>query len=75
VSPVFTGWMILAFPIGWTVSRLTAALLFYGLFTPLGLFFRLTGRDVLTRRHRPDRSTYWQPKPVASDVRRYFHQF
>src|SRR5262245_19424406 len=40
VRPIFVGWMVLAFPIGWTISHLLLALLFYGLFTPLGLLFR-----------------------------------
>ena len=39
--------MVLAFPIGWTVSQVMLALMFFGLFTPIGLVFRLIGRDPL----------------------------
>ena len=39
--------MVLAFPIGWTVSQVILAVMFYGLFTPIGLVFRLIGRDPL----------------------------
>ncbi len=46
---VYIGWMILAFPIGWTVSQVMLAVMFFGLFTPIGLVFRLIGRDPLHR--------------------------
>src|SRR5436190_22888222 len=47
VRPVFVGALILTFPIGWAVSHLLLGAVFYGVFAPLGLFFRLIGRDVL----------------------------
>ena len=71
----FVGWMVLAFPIGWTVSQVLLAVLFFGLFTPIGLVFKLFGRDPLERTRRPDRKTYWTPKPAPADLRRYFKQF
>src|SRR5262245_59316011 len=37
VRPVFAAWLVVAFPIGWTVSHLLLAVLYYGLFTPLAL--------------------------------------
>ena len=75
IRPVYVGWMILAFPIGWTVSQAMLAVMFYGLFTPIGLLFRLIGRDPLHRARRGDLETYWSPKPSADDPRRYFKQF
>ncbi len=35
IKPVFIGWMALAYPIGWTVSRIVLGVIFYGLFTPM----------------------------------------
>jgi hypothetical protein len=75
LRPVFVGWMVLAWPVGWVVSRLVLACLFYGLFTPLGLLFRALGRDVLALRRRPGQTTYWAPKPMPADPRRYLRQF
>ena len=72
---IYVGWMVLAFPIGWTVSQIMLALMFFGLFTPLGLVFRLIGRDPLQRARRSDRKSYWQPKPTPTDLKRYFKQF
>ena len=71
---VFTGWLILAFPIGWAVSRIALGLLFFGLITPVAFVFRLAGRDVLHRRRRPGAS-YWVTKARPADVREYFRQF
>jgi len=75
VRPLFVGSMILTFPIGWAVSRILLALLFYGVFTPVGLFFRVTGRDPLRREHQPGKETYWAPKPAPAGVRSYLRQF
>ena len=72
---IYVGWMILAFPIGWTVSQVMLAVMFFGLFTPIGLVFRLVGRDSLHRARSPERSSYWSPKPAPADLRRYFKQF
>jgi hypothetical protein len=75
VRPIFVGWMVLAFPIGWTVSLVLLGLVYYGLFTPIALAFRLTGRDALRLRPRPGDATYWTPRPAVADIRRYFRQF
>jgi hypothetical protein len=74
VRPVFLAWMILAFPVGWVVSNVLLAGLFYGLFTPVGLLWRLTGRDPLRRRGQPDQESYWLPRSAARNVRDYFRQ-
>jgi hypothetical protein len=70
---IYTAWMGAAFPIGWTVSRVILASLFYGVVTPLALMFRMKGRDVLHLR-RPQTRSYWNLKTGASDVNDYFRQ-
>ena len=54
--------MVLAFPIGWTVSQVILLLMFYGLFTPIGLVFRLIGRDPLHRARRRRRRIVLDPQ-------------
>ena len=75
IRPIYVGWMILAFPIGWTVSQVMLALMFYGLFMPIGLLFRLLGRDPLHRARRPGVESYWTPKPAPAGPKSYFRQF
>jgi Saxitoxin biosynthesis operon protein SxtJ len=70
---IFTGWMIAAFPIGWTVSRVVLAAMFYLIFTPVGLVFRLMGRDPLHLRRDGGRS-YWSAKPAPAEHDAYFRQ-
>jgi len=74
VRPVFVGALLLAFPLNWLFSHLLLAIIFYCFFTPLGLLFRLIGRDVLAFRYSPNRDTYWTSKHGAEDVRSYFRQ-
>jgi hypothetical protein len=61
-------------PIGWIVSHLLLGVLFFGLFTPVGLVFKLIGRDALARRYAPERASYWESKPGARDIRSYLRQ-
>ena len=72
---IFVGWMVLGFPIGWTVSQIMLLVMFFGLFTPIGLIFRLKRRDLLQRARPSSRNSYWAPKPTPVDLRRYFKQF
>jgi hypothetical protein len=75
IRPLFVCCMLVSFPIGWLVARLLLAAIFYGVFTPVALLFKLVGRDVLARQPRPDQSTYWEPKPMPSDMAGYLRQF
>jgi hypothetical protein len=75
VRPIFVTWMVLAFPVGWAVSHLLLAALYYGLITPIGLVSRLAGRDALLLRGPLGRDSYWLPKAPPSDVRSYFRPY
>jgi TRAP-type C4-dicarboxylate transport system permease small subunit len=70
---IFVGWMMAAFPIGWTISKLMLILMYFGLLTPLATVLRLAGRDALRRRATQCES-YWVKRPAAADVRSYFRQ-
>jgi len=71
---VYTGWMIAAFPIGWTISRVIVTLLFYVVFAPFALVFRLLGRDAL-RLHRRTPTTYWIEIKGGEPPESYYAQF
>jgi hypothetical protein len=72
---IYVGWMVAAFPVGWTMSQIILLTLFFGLFTPIGLTFRLLGRDTLHRTRRATLNSYWEAKSAPTDLRRYFKQF
>jgi len=63
------------FPIGLVFSFTLLAVFYFVLLAPLGLFFRLTGRDVLGRKFDPPAESYWQQRKPPDSYERYFHQF
>jgi hypothetical protein len=75
LGPLYVGWMVLVFPIGWVVSRTLLAVVYYGVITPLGLLLRVFKRDALRLRYRHGQESYWVSKPGTADVRNYFRQF
>ena len=71
-------WVVLAlatFPIGLALSYVLMGLLFFGMLTPVGLVFRLIGRDALERRFDPQADSYWQRRGPPAPTPRYFRQF
>lgn len=74
IRPVFVTAMAITFPIGLVVSKLLMGLMYFGVFTPVALFFRLIGRDALQRRQDPAQTTYWAVKPAPRNIRSYFRQ-
>ena len=73
--PLFVALAVVTYPIGIVVSHVVLALLFFGILTPVGLFFRLIGRDPLERTFEPERESYWIDLPEVTDNKRYFRQF
>ena len=74
IRPLFSGLMAVATPIGWIVSRVLLATLFYAMFTPVAVLFKLIGRDALALRPHATRDTYWTEKPEPGDLRSYLRQ-
>ena len=74
-KPVFVGWTVAVFPVAWVVSHAVLALMFFGLFTPLALAFRLAGRDALRRRTCPTGDTFWTARTETTDPKLYLRQF
>jgi hypothetical protein len=70
---VYTGCMIVTFPIGVVVSHVMLAVIFYGVFTPVALLFRAIGRDPLNRQPRV-KASYWTAKSRARDPSDYLRQ-
>ena len=72
---IYLGLTLAALPIGFVVSILLMGMFYFLVLTPVGLIFKLMGRDLLNRRFLPDAATYWSPRQNAGDKERYFHQF
>jgi hypothetical protein len=75
LRPLYVALTAIALPIGFVLSHVLLAILFFGVFTPIGLVFRFIGHDPLHRRFDRDGTTYWVPREPEPDVKRYFRQF
>ncbi|MFI5314971.1 MAG: SxtJ family membrane protein [Myxococcota bacterium] len=74
-APLFVALSIVAFPIGFVLSYVIMATLFYVVIAPVGTAMRLFGMDPMDRRFLPKASTYWldaRPPRAKAD---YFKQF
>ena len=60
---VYRTWMLVAFALGFVMTRVLLTVVFFGLVTPLGLVRRALGHDPMSRRPAPDAPTYWISKP------------
>jgi hypothetical protein len=67
--------MVAVYPIGWIVSFLVLVIIYFGVFTLVATIFRFIGRDALQRRFDLAADTYWQPKAMPTDPRRYLRQY
>jgi hypothetical protein len=73
IRPLFVGWMAAAYPIGWTVSHLILGVVYFALFTFVGLLMRLFRYDPMDRSTAG--TTYWKGRSERTDSAAYFRQF
>ena len=72
LGPLHRGWMALARLLGRVNTAVFLSIVFFLVLTPLGLAFRLSGRDELSRRRR--RESGWGPYPERNRDRRHFEK-
>lgn len=65
---------LLALPIGLVFSEVILLAMYFLLFVPVGLIFRLIGRDALDRKIERTAKSYWQPKTPPAGLESYFRQ-
>jgi len=75
IRPLYMMALIATFPIGMVVGPIIMAAIFFLIFTPVALIFKLIGRDTMTRKFDHAASTYWIERRPTTDVKRYFRQF
>jgi hypothetical protein len=72
---LFVGATVAAFPIGWTVTQVMLAVMFYVVLTPLALVFRWSRRDALQLRRRSGGASFWTVRDDLPEAERYLKQF
>ena len=72
--PIYLGLTIISFPIGFIIGNIAVGLIFFCMFVPLALFFRLIGRDSMQRKFEPEAQSYFDEVSATSDVKDYYRQ-
>ncbi|PIQ90412.1 MAG: hypothetical protein COV71_04105 [Candidatus Omnitrophica bacterium CG11_big_fil_rev_8_21_14_0_20_41_12] len=62
LKPLYIFWMRLALVLSWVNTRLILFLLFYLIFTPIGLIIKILRIDLLDRKIDKTKGTYWKDK-------------
>jgi hypothetical protein len=71
---IYLGLTFAALPIGIVINFVLLALFYFLILTPVGIVFKISGRDAMSRKLDSNASTYWSPRQQKYDARRYFHQ-
>lgn len=72
---VFIGMSVVSAPIGFVVSHVILGIIYFLLFTPVALVFKLVGRDSMCRRFDRGAKTYWTERPRNVPSTSYFRQY
>lgn len=75
LRPLLAALSVVTAPLAWVLHNLMLSFAFFVVVVPVGLLFRLFGRDALQLRMDRSASTYWQPKKHPGDVRNYFRRW
>ena len=62
-------------PLGMVLGEVLLLAMYFGVFLPIGLLFKLIGRDPLARKFDRSAESYWLPKGSSSDAAAYLRQF
>lgn len=72
---VFQVLSLVTIPIGFVVSHVLIAAIYYLVFTPIGLIFKLIGRDAMQRKLDPKAASYWTVRGPQRPAASYFKQY
>jgi len=72
---IYIGFTLLTLPIGIVISYILLGMFYFLILTPIGLMFRLFGRDVLNRKFESKEGSYWIKRKRQEDLTHYFRQF
>lgn len=75
LKPVYLTTVYLTLPIGYVVSHLILAVIYYLLITPMGLIMRLARYDPLKRKFEPTAKSYWITRSDNRSPTTYFRQY
>lgn len=63
LRPIFKLWLKFAAALAWVNTRLVLSLVYYLVFTPVGLLLRLLHKDLIKQNWNDGATTYWIDRP------------
>ncbi len=75
LTVVYVPLMLVTFPIGLVVGELALLVIYCGVFLPIGLLFRMLGRDALRRKLERDAVSYWETREPEPSKRSYLRRY
>jgi hypothetical protein len=70
----YVGLSYATYPVGFALSYVVLAVVFYLVLTPIGLAMRLFGYDPLARKFDPRAQSYWIARDTKRTMESYFNQ-
>lgn len=74
LRPIHNGWMGMSFVMGFFMTHLILALLYYLVITPVALVMRALGKDPLRLRHDRNVVSYWIERPRREFTRQSYER-
>lgn len=71
---IYIFWMKLAYILSWINTRLLLCIIFYLVFSPVGLFMRLFRVNLLERKLGGFNDSYWKPKANGRSLPADYHR-
>lgn len=74
LKQIYLWWMTFAITLGYFMTRVILSVLFYVMFTTIGLVARMFKADMLDERYDAETTSYWQRRQPSKDVKRRLEQ-
>lgn len=71
LKPVYWIWMSFATILGWIMTPVILSLLFYTIFTPIGLILRFFGKQFLELKWKHSQQSYWNMRAHETFNKKY----
>ena len=74
LGPIHKGWMGVSFLMGFLMTHVILALMYYLVLTPMGLVMKTLRRDSLRLKHNQNAKSYWVRRPRKEFVRERYEK-
>jgi hypothetical protein len=70
----YKGWMTLSLILGFLMTHMILLLMYYIVFTPIGIVMRIFGRDILCKQFEKNGKTYWIKREQKSYAKEHYEK-